>query len=70
MPQASRQRDCASPLRPRRRNPNLARISPTRPPLVAADVALWPSWSLLAVEDLDLDRFSDDGFPLDQERGN
>jgi hypothetical protein len=49
------------------RYPNL---SPTRPPAIESDANLWPSWTKLSVEDLDLDGFDDDGNPLPQtERG-
>jgi hypothetical protein len=44
-------------------------LSPTRVPEVEADVALWPGWTKLSVEDLDLDMFDDYGNPLFPERG-
>ena len=43
---------------PREHLPNL---SPTRAPVVAADVALWPNWTDTPFEDLDLDSFDDCG---------
>jgi hypothetical protein len=63
--------DSNSPVTPyhllaRARHRNL---SPTRAPLVAADVALWPSWTKLSVEELDLDGFDDKGHPLSLKGG-
>jgi hypothetical protein len=43
-------------------------LSPTRAPLTEADVALWPAWTRLSVEDINLDAFDDDGYHL-YERG-
>lgn len=39
------------------------RVSPsrTRPPVVEADVSLWPWWACLDVEEIDLDAFDDNG---------
>lgn len=44
-------------------------LSPTRPPAVAADAALWPAWTDAPVEVMDLDDFDDHGFHLGRTGG-
>ncbi len=44
--------------------PRQLHLSPTVPPIIPADVALWDAWTGVPIENLNLDAFDDEGFPI------
>jgi|HubBroStandDraft_4_1064222.scaffolds.fasta_scaffold2063844_1 hypothetical protein len=50
--------------RPRhKRRIHYPNLSPSRPPHVEADLALWPAWTNIPVEELDWEAFEVLGYP-------
>ncbi len=69
MHRLSRQGDGTSPVRPARRTLN-PRLSRTTPATIPSDVAFWPAWTKMPVDQLDLDQFDESGNArFAQERG-